>query len=294
MNTSSRLTTGQIMSLNHGRISLPDSLERIIKEYHMPAICLTKPYANPHNPYFANGRADKEKQTIRTMAPRKTVAAHTDDHILQDIRKAFASIVKGKDGTVLSTTTINRMLIPVNKIEEIADLFFCTMVQCPLQIEEYLCVLFGLKRQDNIEQNIRLAFAKKTMYTFNNPVKLEDTKISDGATLTKAHREATCMIVAKLFSYKYINNQGIDLSGPHSLFSSYDKLKDKYLNPLLTAINKGDSDSIKILANSLKVLLASGKYSSLQQDYQEQLLEIYRNNAFKLTARLPVKDFLTV
>jgi hypothetical protein len=292
--TAFRLTTGQVMRLNHGQIKLPNTLESLIRGYQMPPICLSKPYDNPHNPYFSNGRADREKLNSgsRTMATRKAVAAHTDDHILQDIRKAFASIVKGKDGTVLSTSTINRMLIPVNKIEEIADLFFHTMVQCSLQIEEYLHVLFGLKRPDNIEQNIRLTFAKKTMYTFNNPVKLQDTKIADGATLTRQHREATCMIVAKLFSYNYRNDQGIDLSGPHSLFSSYTKLQEKYLEPLINIIGKGDADTIKILANSLKFLILSAKYPSLQADYQEALLKIYRNTDFKLTARLPIKDYI--
>ena len=291
---ASRLTTGQMMALNHGKICLPGTIEQLIKDYNMPACCLSKPYGNPQNPYFASARADKTKSSTagRTMNVRRTVASHSDDHIFQDLRKAFASFVKGKDGTVLATTSINRMIIPNTKIIEIADLFFQTMIQCPLQIDEYLKVLFTLKRtSDDLEHKIRLAFAKIAIETFTNPVKLQDTKISDGETLTRNHREASCAIIAKLYSYDY-SSTDIDLSGPNSLFSSYDKLKQKFIDPIMSDIKAGHADSIKTLANSLRTLSNSGKYPKLISDYKQQIMDIYDNTQFKLTARLAIKDWI--
>lgn len=287
-----RLTTGQMMALNHGNILLPSSIEQLINNYMMPACCLSKPYGNPQNPHFATGRADKAKIATagRTMNARRTVASHSDDHIFQDLRKAFASIVKGKDGTVLATTSINRMIIPNTKVQEIADLFYQTMIQCPLQIDEYLKVLFTIKRtSDDLDDKIRLAFSHIAIHTFTHPVKLQDTKISEGELLTRNHREASCTIIAKLYTYDY-NSSSIDLSVPKTFFSNYDKLKQKFIDAIMSDINAGSADSIKILANVLRLL--SGKYPKLVEDYKQQITDIYNSNKFKLTARLAIKDFL--
>jgi hypothetical protein len=261
----------------------------------MPACCLSKPYANPHNPHFSAGRADKTKaaSASRTMNVRQTVASHTDEHIFQDLRKVFASIVKGKDGTVLATMSINRMIIPVSKVNEIADLFFQTMIQCPLQIDEYLKVLFMIKRTgDDLDNKIRLAFAKIAIENFTHPVKLQDTKISDGDTLTRHHRESSCAIIAKLYSYDYTSRDGVDLSGPNTLFSNYEKLKQKFIGQIMSEISTGNADSIKILANVIRILSASGKYPTILTDYKQDLQAIYENTQFKLTVRLAVKDFI--
>lgn len=261
----------------------------------MPACCLSKQYGNPYNPHFSAGRADKTKAAAasRTMSARRTVASHTDEHIFQDLRKVFASIVKGKDGTVLATMSINRMIIPVSKVQEIADLFFQTMIQCPLQIDEYLKVLFMIKRTgDDLDNKIRLAFAKIAIETFKNPVKLQDTKISDGETLTRHHRESTCSVIAKLYAYDYSTKDGIDLSGPKTLFSNYENLKQKFIGQLLSEINAGIADSIKILAYVLRILSECGKYPNILNDYKQDLQKIYDNPGFKLTARLAVKDFI--
>jgi hypothetical protein len=293
---ATRLTTGQMMALNHGKIILPATIDLLIKDYNMPACCLSKPYGNPHNPHFSAARADKTRASAagRTMTARRTVAAHTDDHIFQDLRKAFASIVKGKDGTVLATMTINRMIIPISKVPEIADLFYQTMIQCPLQIDEYLKVLFALKRPgDSLEDRIRISLAKIAQETFNNPVKLKDTKISDGDTLTKNHREASCAIMAKLYAFNYSPEANlIDLSGPNMLFSNYEKLRARFIDPLVNEVKNGNADSIKLLANSLRTLSASKKYPELIADYKQQIKDIYNNVDFKLTARLAVKDFI--
>jgi hypothetical protein len=290
---SSRLTTGQMMTLNHGNISLPASLDDLIKNYAMPACSLSKPYGNPLNPYFTTGHADKSRAAAatRTMGTRRTVASHTDDHIFQDFRKAFASIVKGKDGTVLATMSINRMIIPVTKVKEIGELFFQTMIQCPLQIDEYIRVLFTMKRGDAIDTKIRQEFTRFAIDNFVNPSKLPDTKIADGETLTRNHRETTCNIIAKMFAYDY-NSSELDLSGTSVIFSSYEKMQQKFLATILDNIKDGSADSIKILANSLKIVAASGKFPTVLNDYRERLQQIYNNNSFKLTARLPVKDFL--
>ena len=289
----SRLTTGQMMALNHGNISLPLSIQKLIENYAMPPCCLSKTYGNPFNPHFTSGHKAKVSSTSRTMNVRKTVAAHTDDHIFQDLRKVFASIVKGKDGTVLPTTSINRMLIPPNKANEIGELFFQTMIQCPLQIEEYLKVLFSIKRPgDDIEHKIRLACAKTAIDTFNNPVTLQDTKISDGTTLTRNHRESTCMVITQLYAYDYKTDNGVDLSKPASIFSNYDKLKSRYIDNLFIDIDNGNADAIKILANSLKVLINSKKYPKLLDDYGQKIKDIYNNTTFKLTTRLAIKDFI--
>jgi hypothetical protein len=295
MDSPSRLTTGQMMSLNHGKIALPQSLSDIINHHTMPACCLSKPYGNPHNPYFSVGHADKSKAAAagRTMGVRRTVAAHTDDHIFQDLRKAFASIVKGKDGTMFATMSINRMIIPHTKVKEIAELFFQTMIQCPLQIDEYLKVLFTLKRPvDSLEDKIRFSFAQCAIETFSHPVQLNDTKISDGDTLTRSHREVTCRILAKLFAYDYETKDGVDLSGPKAMFSNYDTIKQKFFAKLITEITAGNADSIKLFANSLRILSDSGKYPTIVNDYQTQLNTIYNSSTFKLTARLAVKDFI--
>ena len=295
MDSPSRLTTGQMMSLNHGRILLPASLSDMVKNHNMPACCLAKPYGNPHNPYFTTGHADKSKAAAagRTMGVRRAVAAHTDDHIFQDLRKAFASIVKGKDGTMFATMSINRMIIPPAKVQEIAELFFQTMIQCPLQLDEYLKVLFTLKRPgDKLEDKIRLAFALYTIETFTRPLKLQDTKISDGDTLTRKHRETTCRIISKLYAYDYVNTDGVDLTGPSSIFSNYEKLRQKFLGQLLSEIAAGNADSVKLLANSLSILAESKKYPTIIADFQDHLKSIYNNSVFKLTVRLAVKDFI--
>ena len=291
---SSRLSTGQMMALNHGRISLPPSMQLIMDNYLMPPCCLSKPYANLHNPHFKRGRDDvcKIANASRTMAVRKVVASHTDDHIFHDLRKVFASIVKGKDGTVLATMSINRMLIPSNKAAEIGELFFQTMIQCPLQIDDYLKVLFSIKRPDEIENIFRLSCAKKAVETFNNPLKIPDSKISDSETLTKLHRESTCMVLTKLYAYDYKSDLTVDLSKPNSVFSNYGRLKERYIGAILNDIHSGNADAIKILANSLKVLSLCKKYSTIINDYQEDLAKIYSNTAFKLTVRLAIKDYI--
>ncbi len=287
-----RLTTGQMMALNHGNIRLPATIEQLIKDYAMPACCLSKPYGNPYNPHFSVGKSKASAMAAgRTMNTRRTVASHSDDHIFQDLRKAFASIVKGKDGTVLATMSINRMIIPVTKVQDIADLFFQTMIQCPLQIDEYLKVLFSLKRTgDNLEDKIRLCFAKIAIENFLHPVKLQDTKISDGETLTRNHRENCCTVIAKLYAYDYMGNTDVDLRGPNSMFSNYEKLKSNFIDNIVADINRGNQDNIKILANVFRIL--SVKYPKLIGDYSQQIKDIYANNQFKLTTRLAIKDWV--
>jgi hypothetical protein len=131
-----------------------------------------------------------------------------------------------------------------------------------------------------------------TIETFTNPVKLQDTKISDGDTLTRKHRETTCRIISKLYAYDYVNTDGVDLTGPNSMFSNYEKLKQKFLGQLLSEISDGNADSVKLLANSLSILAESGKYPKIIPDFQDQLKNIYNTNVFKLTVRLAVKDFI--
>jgi ubiquinone/menaquinone biosynthesis C-methylase UbiE len=76
------------------------------------------------------------------------------------------------------------------------------------------------------------------------------------------------------------------------MFSNYDTIKNKFFAKLIAEITAGNADSIKLLANSIRILSDSGKYPTIIEDYQTQLISIYNNTAFKLTTRLAVKDFI--
>lgn len=294
-----RYTLGQFMNLNHGNVKMPHSLDQLFSNYRMPPCCLTKPYSNPHNAPFSKAFDEKNQGRVGAKV-RKTVAANTDERIIPDMRSAFSSVVKGRDGTILCTAKINQMLIPHSMVHQIAELFFSTMIRSPRQIEEYIKVLFSIRRDDNIEKKIQLDFCKLVLEAFKTPVKLADTKISDGTTLTRQHREATCHTLAMLYAFNYDFDKSTNLSGPKKIFSSRQKLKEKLLDPLFAIIMNPDArdikwiyDNMKCLAISLEIIVNSKKYSGIIDEYQERINSIYNNKKFKLTPRLALEDFVT-
>lgn len=286
----------EFIKLNHGKVKLPPCLVKVFSEYKMPPCCLSEPYLNQHNPNF--NQADTT--AVRSNLARRIAAHQTDDDqcILSDIRRAFSSVNNRKDGSIFCTATINQMIIPTTMIDQIAELFFKTMVQCPNLIGPYLRVLFSLKRYDNMENKIQLSFCRHVLKTFDNPVTLGDTKICDGVTLTRQHREVTCQVLANLYAYDY-TDPTFNLHGPNKRFSNYDHLMSRLITPLFNLINSDNEHidqrhlHIKCLSHVLGILQESDKFSTLIPNLQPHLQEVFKNPKFKLVQKIVLLTFIS-
>lgn len=279
--TSYRYTIGQFMSLNDGCVSLTPELEDIFRRYAMPPCSLEVPYNNRHNIHFY------PKGSTPTESKLGSRSAYSDSNIICTLNHALSSVVKGNDGTVMAIATISQILIPDTMVDQVAKLFYDTILQSPKQTTEYLRVLFGLLKPNNMKA-IHLAFVKMAMGAFKTPVKLEDTILESGASRSKKHRETTCLLIASLFAYKF-NDKNPMLVQPALFFGKRENLEERFLCPLLE-ISRSDPDSVKILAHAWTIL--TPLWGDVLKKYHPTLTEIYNNPDFKISVRLLLRDLV--
>lgn len=283
---------GQFFALNHGQTKLPSQLAAIFESYKMPPCCLKEPYMNPHNAAF-NQQVDRSSRVIRAAAHAK----HGDDRILTDIKNAFSCVTSGRDGTVLAAAKISQMIMPESKIDDIAQLFFDTMIQSPTMIASYIKVLFEVGRLDLLEDRIRLSFCKLVKATFQKPVQLPSTEIVEGETRTRQHRLTTCKIYANLYAYNY-NTDVPSLRGPARMFGNELKLHSDLVGPLVSDVLNTSSttreQSLVCLTECLTILAASNKFTTLKSEdgFQSKLRAIYDDKSFKMRLRLGLEEHL--
>jgi hypothetical protein len=295
---SPHYTIGEFTNLNHGRTLLPSSLAAIFANYNMPPCCLKEPYNNPFNAAFAQYQNVDRSSLVQRAASH---AKHGDERILTDIKNAFSCVNAGRDGSVLAAGSISQMIMPESKIDDIAKLFFDTMIQSPstTMINSYLKVLFEIRRLDLLEDKIRLSFCKLVKKTFQEPVVLPDTAVLDGETRTLQHRTTTCKIYASLYAFKY-NQDVASLSGPNKKFSKMENLRNELLDPLLKDVLNTESSmssrehSLMCLTECLAILVPSGKFPFLKEaDFQRVLNQVNNDKSFKMRLRLGLEDYLT-
>lgn len=298
MTTLDRYTIGEFEQLNHGQVKLPENLKTVFGAYVMPACSLTHTYGNQHNVPFKKATEHtgyKSKMTAMTNRISKTIK-DTDDKILLDLRRAFSSVVSGKDGTINCVNTINQQMIAPKMVDKIATLFYETMTRsAPKIIEQYVDVLFSLKRHDNLQEKIQVSFVKQVFQNFNSPPTIPASKISSGEELTKNHRIATCNILTHLFAYNFSKNPNLNLEGPKKIFDDAEKANTKYIRKLLDLINADGTEleiahyNIRSLSEAVEIL--QKKFPQIVSDNSAALTEIYKNKKFKLTQRMSLRNF---
>lgn len=281
-----RYTVGQFMKLNSGRVKLTAALNDILSKYVMPECCTLEPYNNKHNIHFYPPGVKTEPKRSQ-ISLRRREGAYNDSNILSELRHAFSSVVKGEGGTIHAVAKISQILIPQTMVEEVAKLFFNTIIQSPKQMPEYLKVLFNFSQPNSLERKIHKEFAKLVITTFENPPVLKTSPLESGEDRTRRHRVTTCQLIASLFVYDFDPNVPSHVK-PHEIFSNVDKLCSKVIEPLIAEATV-NADAIKNLANVWNILLPT--YHNVLANYKQKLLSIYRNTNFKLTSRIALKDF---
>lgn len=292
-----RYTIGELEQLNHGKVRLAAELQSIFADYAVPPCVLTTPYMNPHNVVFSaaaekmGGYKVSKMGAFQARATRD--AASSDDKILLNLRRAFSSVVSGKDGTLQCVNTINQLIIAKKLVPKIAELFFNTMVQSPNYIPQYINVLFSLKRYDNLQDSIQITLTKHALQIFDNPVVLPDSNIASGELLTRQHAAATCMVVTQMFCYDFEQHKELTLKGPRSVFDNEEKLKTRLLDPLVERVNTtADPNTLRSLADTFKTLAQTEKFAHCLDEYKEQLKTFFADKRFKLTERMPLRDLI--
>jgi hypothetical protein len=283
-----RYTIEQFAKLNPGNVSLPRDLNDIFQSYTMPPCCKEQSYNNTYNIRFTPpGTTDTVPK--KKTGFRKKTEAYSDSNILGELRHAFSSVVKGVDGTVLAIATLDQILIPSTMIEPVSALFYDTIIQSPKQMPEYLTVLFSF--HNGTEQKIHLEFVKRVMSTFKDRVKLEDTPLEGGATRSRKHREATCKLLASLFTYRFDKDGGH--KKPREYFSNKQHLREKLLIPLF-AEAEDDTEGVKNLANVWGILFKGSKLGleDIYEEFKPQIKKVYNNKNFKLSIRLLLRDYI--
>lgn len=294
---SIRYSLGEFYSLNHGRVKQPQSLSTLLETYNMPACSLKESYLNKFNSAFRN--ACEEQNPVRSSRIKRAEAnaKHGDERILSDIKTAFLTVTAEKDGAVLAAAKINQMIMPQSKIPEIAQLFYSTILRSSGMTMPYLKVLFGIKRLDKMEDNIRKEFYLLIRNKFQNPEILESTEVTDSETRTNKHRESTCAIYASMFAYDF-NDANLNLKGPRKLFNNQKRLLDELLQPLIDEVKDSNQDkgkriiSMKCLVECLSIIHQSNKFPELLEIIQSDINTIYNDKSFKLGKRLLLKDFI--
>lgn len=281
-----RYTVGQFMNLNPRVVKLPVELKNIFEKYVIPDCC--NAYNNKYNDRFYPEGSDSEKKPSKTMGLRKR-EAYSDVNILSELRHAFSSVVKGSNGTVLAIATIGQILIPNTMVQQVAQLFFDTIIQSPKQIQEYLIVLFSFHQPNHLERKIQPAFVKIVMNVFDNPVVLPDTVLEAGSARSRKHRETTCKLLASLFGYNFdpVNDPNHVL--PSKTFGNVEKLKTRLLEPMIMEARES-ADGIKNLSGVWNIIDRAG-YSETLDLYKSQLKQIYDDDKFKLAVRILLRDY---
>jgi hypothetical protein len=281
---SIRYTIGQMMALNHGKVSLSAGMAKLFGTYvnGLPA--------GYNNEFNVNRPKDNtvKKRTILTSATSKPGDVYQDKSILTNIRHIFGSLAKTKtDSTVAQ---INQISIPETMVKEVAELFFETCIQCPAVCDEYLDVLFRLKFPNGLEQKISYQFLQLLIKNYITPPVLLDSKLESGADRTRKYHTGTCLIFAKLFTYKFEATE--QFKNPRTYFSHQDNL-DKFLRPMFQKMQEGQTDALHNVATVYRMFLdkCPGKFNYAA--YKTQLQSVYQNkDLFKLTVRLLLKDFI--
>ena len=294
-----RYTIGEFEQLNHGQVKLPPNLKTVFDAYTMPSCSLINVYGNKHNVRFNKAtEATGYQSKMASMTKRMQRSVHdTDDKILLDLRKAFSSVVSGKDGTVNCVNTINQQMIAPKMVDKIATLFYETMIRsAPQIIEQYVDVLFSLKRHDKLETKIQIEFVKQVFKSFKESPTIPESKISSSAELTKNHRIATCNILTQLCNYDYDKNQSLNLSGPKKLFGTWDKIDEKFISRIISLIQDETTSveichyNIRCLAEALEILKI--RFPELLEKNRESIKEIYKNKKFKLSQKMSLRNFV--
>lgn len=292
-----RYTIGELEQLNHGKVRLAAELQSIFADYAVPQCVLTTPYMNPHNTVFSaaaekmGGYKVSKMGAFQARATRD--ASSSDDKILLNLRRAFSSVVSGKDGTLQCVNTINQLIIAKKLVPKIAELFFNTMIQSPNYIPQYINVLFSLKRYDDLQDSIQITLTKHALQVFDNPVVLPDSNISSGELLTRQHAAATCTVVTQMFCYDFEQHKELTLKGPRSVFDNEAKLKTRLLDPLFERVNTtADPNTLRSLAETFKTIAQTEKFAHCLVEYKDQLKTFFADKRFKLTERMPLRDLI--
>ena len=291
LNTNIRYTIGQMERLNHGRVKLPPKLEQKIREYTMPPCCIENPYNNPLNTPFRNALQSTDKKSRQPLL-KKTESIYSDEHILKNLRHAFSAISKGTGRTILAITDINQIMIPKTMVEKVAKLFFDVIAQCPLQMNEYLAVLFGISYVDHLETKIHFHFVKFAMSAFATPYVVSDSLLESGESLTKKHRTATCQLIARLFMFPFSSERKHEKA--RDFFGNSENLHTKFLQPVFHKIQAGDADEVSNLVKIWDIIGKQPKFKSALTTYIPQMKVLLENKdkKFKMSTVLLLRGFI--
>jgi len=273
-----RHTIGELYGMNTGETLPPGKTLSILNSYPPPSSKISE-YANKHNKNFkfvtdpngsgggggsgsggssGNGRSARGRRNFNMLTRSHCLS---DDRVIEDIRDVINNISNDQGKVRTAIERLSQLSIPKTQIDNIAGIFYDSMIECDFLIEQYMDVLFGFKNVDKeLLKAIYIAFSKLCVSRFKEPKVFEDTATETGPDKTKRFRVNNVKIIAHL--YQRCPNPWIN-----SYFNTANIVKS-CLTPIFEGMDPADEASVQVLTTIWDLL--SGEDSRLLKENQEQ------------------------
>ena len=202
----------------------------------------------------------------------QTIKSDFDNKVLDFIRKELSSVTRSNISIV--TANITGAIIPESKLEEIAKIFYQSMLDCNFLIDELLECLIKI----NFPVVVYKTIISLIINEFKMPTIFEDSYSETGKDKSYRIRLANCIIMAKIYK---INNELLTIKD--------EEFYNNFILPLISIKNESD---IIILSHVLVLVLSKLKLYS--NDYYNDILSkikiIMSNTDYKLSNRLKLRN----
>lgn len=207
-----RYTLEQLFNLNIGQELKDPNLIQLFDSYPQPK---TRDYYNKKNKRFnafnklpnepdagAGADADEPKLEHNRGIPIKTEHVFSDKKVIEDIRRIVNQITQTNTDQIVDK--LNQLSIPNTQVENVATVFFKSMIECEFLVDSYLKVLFGFTNQDTkLMRELYKRFTQNVIKEFKYPTEFKDTQLEKGRDREARWRLATCKILSKMYIYQY-------------------------------------------------------------------------------------------
>lgn len=228
-----RYTLGQLSSLNNGKTTVVS----MFSGYPEPITSET--YQNPHNVRFHKS-APVSKEPIL-----KSAHIHSDQKVVEDIRKVISGITREPSRVASAISRMNELSIPATQAQNVAKLFWTSMIECDFLIDEYLTVLLNFTNADSgLMKNIYQQFVLSVIGEFMKPSTFEDSHVETGRNKAIRWRIRNAVILAKLFNRDLPENQAFDFLRRTLKVAD---VASKFLNPIFNDVKPSDNVTTQLL-----------------------------------------------
>jgi len=166
----------------------------------------TRDYYNKKNKRFAASKkladdAAGDDDSDRGI-PIKSEHIFSDKKVIEDIRRVVNQITQSNTDQIIDK--LNQLSIPNTQIENVATVFFKSMIECEFLVDSYIKVLFGFTNSDvRLIRDLYKRFTQNVIKEFKHPTQFQDTQLEKGRDREARWRLATCKILSKMYIYKF-------------------------------------------------------------------------------------------